>query len=97
MTQVKSVLKRYGILLLAASVLAIGLKCAAYAVPGDRVRQNIELSVSQLETEGLYPSPFIDVWNVPGVQLDNWSDSIYLNICYFADTHSLLELSLIHI
>lgn len=91
MTQVKSVLKRYGLLLLAASVLAIGLKCAAYAVPGDRVRQNIELSVSQLETEGLYPSPFIDVWNVPGVHLDNWSDSIYLNICYFADTHSLLE------
>lgn len=91
MTQVKSVLKRYGLLLLAASVLAIGLKCAAYAVPGDRVRQNIELSVSQLETEGLYPSPFIDVWNVPGVHLDNWSDSNYLNICYYADTHSLLE------
>lgn len=91
MQKLKRVLKRYGSLLLIASLLAIGLKFIAYAIPGERIRKNVELSASQLEIEGLYPSPFIDVWNIPSVQLDNWSDSIYLNICYYANEYNLLQ------
>jgi hypothetical protein len=61
-------------LFLGTAVLLTLLLFAAYALPGEPVRQNVEQSVPLLQREGLYPEYF----GCKLFQMDNYTDTVML-------------------
>ena len=66
-----------------AGTLAIlfGLLLAAYALPGERVRQHVYDSARTIQNEGLYP----EYLNFKLFQMDNYTDTIMLTEAASAD------------
>jgi len=73
-------------------IVFVGLKMLAYCVPDATVKNNIKKSEEYLQTEGLYPSAYADArYNLYSQQLDNYTDSIFLNVIYNMRSSDILE------
>lgn len=64
------------ILLIASTIIGIGLLIVAYCFPTDRIKSNVEKSVDLLAQEGDHFSGF---HGVRFMDQDNYSDALYLN------------------
>ena len=62
-----------------------------YSIPNRRIKWHVEESVQQLEIEGVYPSVF---FNTIAARLDNYTDSIMLNIAAHADNNRPIRSSM---
>ena len=80
----KKLLKRLGhvaLIVLIMFLIFVMLKLIAYSLPSSNIKSNVQLSFEQLEKEGLYPRIFGGgTPQLAGLQLDNWTDSIFLNV-----------------
>ena len=91
----KKLLKRLGhvaLIVLIMFLIFVMLKLIAYSLPSSNIKSNVQLSFEQLEKEGLYPRIFGGgTPQLAGLQLDNWTDSSFLNVAYCADDRNPME------
>ena len=87
MSELKRISKIYCILV----VTFLVIMSLSYSIPNKRISLHVEDSVNQLEIEGVYPSVF---FNTRASRLDNYTDSIMLNIAAHADNSSPIKSSM---
>lgn len=87
MNELKRISKTYCILVITFLVIM----SLSYSIPNKRISLHVEDSVNQLEIEGVYPSVF---FNTRASRLDNYTDSIMLNIAAHADNSSPIKSSM---
>lgn len=65
-----------GIVVIAAGVVGLMLLAGAFLLPTERIRANVENSIGTFTWESDY---FSVTRSIPGSQLDNYTDALYLN------------------
>lgn len=89
MEEIKRISKSYFILI---SIFLI-IMFLSYSIPNKRIKWHVADSVKQLETEGVYPSVF---FNTIAARLDNYTDSIMLNVAVHANNSNPIKSSMIN-
>ena len=65
-----------GLVVIAAGVVGLMLLAGAFLLPTERIRANVENSIGTFAWESDY---FSVTRSIPGSQLDNYTDALYLN------------------
>lgn len=82
-------LRKYTCLSILLFIIFIALKYISTFVPDDQVKINVRDSINYMyEEEGIYPRFLINQTNFYSQQLDNYTDSGLLNMCYNMDKNS---------
>lgn len=90
--QISNTILKYTRVIVIMFLIFIGLKSIGYMMPTSMVRDNVAASVNQLKEEGLGYKAFYNTDTVFfGQQMDNWTDSIYLNVAYSFGNYSIIE------
>ena len=89
---IKDTILKYSKIIVIMFIVFVGLKAIAYVIPNNSIRENINASLNQIELEGTYPRILYNTDTVFfGQQMDNYTDSIYLNEAYSFGEYSLIE------
>ncbi len=88
LSEVKKCAKRWFILLFFATVIALGLKVIAYALPNDLVRENVKQSAMLMARDGYFRQ---SIPGTTGADIDNFSLSFWLSESVFEGKYSFVE------